>query len=472
MNRRNSVQVAIWIFLLCAGPLVHGAISFTTLLSFDGTNGALPEASLIQAKDGFLYGTTLYGGTNFAQQPGGFGTVFRISTNAQFTSLLSFPTQANPQSGLLEAVDGSFYGVADMAGNGNGSFYRLTPAGEYSQLYAFDYQVATYPHGITEGPDGAFYGTGYWGGDDPKSLGTVFKVTTNGFAAVLASFHGTNGSNPQAKLLLASDGLFYGTTTAGGAFDLGTVFRITPAGLLSTVVSFNGTNGAMPFCALMQARDGLIYGTTYGGGIGFSGPSYSGNGTLFSIDTNGVFTPRYQFRGYPDDATRPSFAALIQDANGSFYGTSEAGGSGGSGSIFRMSPDGAVDLLYSFSTPDYNTGTNLDGAEPSAGLVQANDTDFYGVTMSGGAHGRGVVFRLSVVPEPLTLRAAPTADGSALVLTWNALIGATYEVQSTTELAPPFWQPLLRVVAADQNPKVSDIIKPNDHRFYRVLKSP
>jgi hypothetical protein len=77
-----------------------------------------------------------------------------------------------------------------------------------------------------------------------------------------------------------------------------------------------------------------------------------------------------------------------------------------------------------------------------------------------------------VLPDPLLLQAAATADGNSLVLTWNAAVGATYEVQSTGDLAQPDWQLLLRTVATNQNPTVTDTIKPNDHRFYRVVKSP
>jgi uncharacterized repeat protein (TIGR03803 family) len=113
--------------LLCflQGAILHqirsvgfGASSFTTLWNFDRTNGAVPEATLIRAADEFLYGTTIGGGTNDLVH-GGFGTVFRISTNGDLTSLLSFPPEANPQSGVVQAASGEFlaesrfYGVKD-----------------------------------------------------------------------------------------------------------------------------------------------------------------------------------------------------------------------------------------------------------------------------------------------------------------------------------------------------------------------
>jgi uncharacterized repeat protein (TIGR03803 family) len=386
--------------------------------------------------------------------------------------VLSFLHEANPQSGVVYAADGNFYGVTIFGTNSAGDFYRVSPNGDFTKLYAFDYVMAEYPNGVTEGADGAFYGTGYYGGTDTNSLGTVFKITAAGTATLLASFHGTNGSHPQAKLLLATDGNFYGTTTAGGAFDLGTVFRVTPTGVISSLVSFSGTNGASPFCALMQAQDGLIYGTTYGGGIGFTGPYYTGNGTIFSIDTNGTFSTRYQFAGYPDDAARPEFGALVQDTNGFFYGTSESGGSGGSGTIFRMSPDGQEKLLHSFTRPDYDTGTNVDGWEPSAGLVQTADGSFYGVTMSGGSHNRGVIFRLVVTSDPPTLECRPTADGTNLVLKWDTISGASYEVQSTTNLVSGYWSSVTSVLATNTAATASDALRPAESRFYRVKQLP
>lgn len=449
----------------------YGAVNFTTLVSFNGTNGAVPEATMIQGEDGFLYGTTIGGGTNDFVN-GGYGTVFRISTNGEFATIHSFAPPANPQSGVLQASDGNFYGVSDYGGYGNGNFYQLTPSGAYTQLYAFTYAIGGYPHGLTLGADGAFYGTAIYGGTDTNSLGTIYKISADGSATLLASFHGTNGAHPQNRLLLATDGNFYGTTPEGGAFDLGTVFRVTPSGLISTLVSFNGTNGAAPYGALMQGRDGLIYGTTYGGGIDFSGPWYSGNGTIFTIDTNGGFTTRYQFKGYPDDVIRPGFGALVQDRQGSFYGTSEAGGAGGSGTIFRWAPDGTEKLLYSFSRPDYQSGTNADGWAPTAGLTQVGEGIFFGVTMHGGLYADGTIFRIVVTPDPPTLKGTPSSDGGNILLTWNAVPGSSYEVQSTTNLVQGTWKPVTQLVATNTTPSVSASKGPNEACFYRVRLLP
>ena len=101
-------------------PPMEAQVTLTSLVSFSGTNGAtpgnVPEATLIQGRDGNFYGTTLEGGTNgivgFIGGIGGFGTVFKISTNGAFTSLVSFDNTngSEIQAGLIQASDGNFYG--------------------------------------------------------------------------------------------------------------------------------------------------------------------------------------------------------------------------------------------------------------------------------------------------------------------------------------------------------------------------
>jgi uncharacterized repeat protein (TIGR03803 family) len=133
------------------------------------------------------------------------------------------------------------------------------------------------------------YGTTFLGG--ANGYGTVFRMTTNGTLTPLASFGGTNGAQPQAALLLASDGNFYGTTGSGGAFTnlsgfgYGTVFKLTTNGTLTTLVSFNGTNGAYPLAGLVQALDGSFYGTTASGGT-------NDYGTIFRLTA--PLPPKFQ----------------------------------------------------------------------------------------------------------------------------------------------------------------------------------
>ncbi len=178
---------------------VEAAALLTSLFSFNQTNGAVPEATLVQGIDGYLYGTTIDGGTN-GTADGSDGTIFRISTNGTFTNLISLTrdTGSNPQSGLLAAADGSFYGVTDYGGQfGCGAAYKLTRDGSFVPLCSLAASNGVYPHGLTWGNDGNLYGTACWGGTAPQQLGTVFKLTPEGKLSTLVSFDGDNGANPR-----------------------------------------------------------------------------------------------------------------------------------------------------------------------------------------------------------------------------------------------------------------------------------
>jgi uncharacterized repeat protein (TIGR03803 family) len=159
-----------------------------------------------------------------------------------------------------------------------------------------------------------------------------------------------------AGLIQATDGDFYGTTVYGGANCVpdgcGTVFKITPSGTLTTLYSFCSrssgcTDGSFPYAALVQATSGDLYGTTSNGGT-------EGNGTVFKITPSGTLTTLHQFCSqgvYPDctDGADPR-TGLLQATDGSFYGTTYHGGAGpqGDGTIFKITPGGALTTLYSF----------------------------------------------------------------------------------------------------------------------------
>ena len=295
-----------------------------------------------------------------------------------------------------------------------------------------------------QGSDGYFYGTTDNGGTN--NAGTVFQISTNGALTALYAF-GTvtnasgvvalDGANPDAALVQGSDGNFYGTTQYGGTNGCGTVFRISPTGALTSLYSFTGGNDggygrfSGPTAGLVQGSDGSFYDTTFYGGT-------NGYGTVFQISPNGALSSLYSFPG-GNEGAYPA-AGLVQGSDGSFYGTTEYNGNhpapqGGSffgaGTVFKISPKGALSSLYSF------TGGN-DGANPVAGLVQGSDGSFYGTTVSGGQGGVGTVFRLTIVPDPqLTI----IPSGSNMILTWPtnylSFDYTGYILQSTTNLASP-----------------------------------
>jgi uncharacterized repeat protein (TIGR03803 family) len=233
---------------------------------------------------------------------------------------------------------------------------------------------------LIQATDGNFYGTTYAGG--AFNAGTVFKMTPSGAVTVLHSFTGVaDGVHPLAGLIQATtDGNFYGTTSLGGASNLGTVFTITPAGAFTTLYNFTGgTDGANPAAPLLQTKAGNFYGTTQSGG--------SANlGTIFVMDHTGSIISRYTFTGGLDGAS--PYAPVIQTADGSLYGTNYSGTDSTFGRIFKIS-NGVLSVMHTFAS-----GV-ADGANPTAALVQANDGQFYGTTLFGGASDKGTAFRMA-----------------------------------------------------------------------------
>ncbi len=222
--------------------------------------------------------------------------------------------------------------------------------------------------------DGLFYGTTYWGGS--AGFGTVYRMDSAGNVTTMHSFAYADGAMPAAGLVQSSDGFFYGTTARGGSHDLGTVFRMDLAGFVTRLHSFDGADGQYPAAALILASDGSFYGVASGGGK-------HGAGTVFRIGGAGGFETLHSFDRYVDGAN--SVGELLE-ANGSLYGTTKNGGAGDLGTVFRLDFAGQLTTLHVFA------GT--DGKYPCAGLIRAASGNLYGTTSRGGATGAGTVFRL------------------------------------------------------------------------------
>ena len=291
---------------------------FTNLTSLVASNGAYPVAGLVQGMDGNFYGTTYQGGGSGVP---GFGTVFRVSPGGAFSNLFSFngTNGANPYAGLVQGTNGNFYGTTEQGGTngGYGTVFEMTSAGTLTTLHSFNNADGTYPEGaLVPGVDGDFYGTTSAGGTN-GGFGTAFRISPAGSFNSLFSFNNTNGANPYGALTPVTNGNFYGTTLAGGTNGgYGTVFEMAPAGLFTSLYSFNYTNGANPYAALTPGADGNFYGTASSGGA-------SNNGTIFRITPAGALTMLFAFDGA--NGANPN-GSLIQCVDGSFYGTTEAGG--------------------------------------------------------------------------------------------------------------------------------------------------
>jgi uncharacterized repeat protein (TIGR03803 family) len=289
---------------------------------------------------------------------------------------------SQPYAGLTPGNDGNFYGTTFSGGTNHfGSVFKITPDGQLTPLHSFSFIDGETPTAaLVQGADGNFYGTTFSGGSS-NFYGTVFQIATNGAFTSLYSFtNGPDGGEPYAGLAQDGAGVFYGTTFAGGSNGYGGVFQITSAGALTPLYSFtNGADGAQPDAGLLLGGDGNFYGTTTTGGS-------NGAGTVFKITPGGALTPLYSFTNGLDGAE--PVAALAQGANGLLYGAAYSGGSSGNGTLFDISTNGAFTALYSFSG-------GIDGACPGAALAPGNDGNFYGTTYAGGSNGNGGLFKIT-----------------------------------------------------------------------------
>ena len=424
MRRLRLSEAACIVFVVCVASMAS-AQTFTTLANFDGSNGAYPSAALIQATDGNLYGTTFDGGAY------GAGTVFTANSAGTVTTFYSFglTSSRGPLAPVVQATDGNFYGTAGGGPNGWGTVFKITPDGTLGTvLYEFCSQGGcsdgSAPKGLIRATDGNFYGTTGGG------AGTVFKITPAGTLTTLHYFcsklilkYGryvcADGKQPHATLVQGTNGSFYGTTINGGSYDQGVVFQIAPAGKLAIPYRFcsdeSCPDGWDPEAELIQATNGSFYGTASEGGA-------NGWGTIFKI-AGSKMTRLYSFCSQTNcvDGGGP-LAALVQATDGNFYGTAAVGGANDWGTIFKITREGVLTTLHSFcAQPDC-----ADGAYPTAGLVQATDGSFYGTTWQGGTGGSGTVFRLSVGLGPFVKTQPASGEvGAPVVILGTNLTGAT-----------------------------------------------
>jgi uncharacterized repeat protein (TIGR03803 family) len=200
VNGSQCLAMAIFAMLLIATSTTAGAQTFSTLVDFDNTNGAGPDAGLVQGRNGNLYGTASSGGAN-----------------------------------------------------GDGTVFKMTSKGTMTVLHDFDYTDGDYPEGaLLLSNNGNFYGTTNGGGTNPyNTYGTIFKMSATGKLKSMFSFDLTDGASPTAALIQGIDGDYYGTTYGDGS---GTVFKMTADGALTSLYGFP-TEFVAPFAGLVLGND-------------------------------------------------------------------------------------------------------------------------------------------------------------------------------------------------------------------------
>ena len=390
----------------------------TSLGSFDGANGQFPGyigSQPIQAVDGNLYGVTASGGAH------GEGTVFRLTPAGNLTAIYSFCREAHCADGqipigrLIQGSNGNLYGMTSFGGALNGgTIFAITSKGKFITLYSFPAGMDP-EAGLVEAANGILYGTTTSGG----GFGTVYQITKTGSLATLVTFDGTNGANPNfGSLIQGSNGDLYGMTQAGGSANSGTIYEVTPSGKLTTLYNFCAktypfcTDGSSPYGGLVQGANGNFYGTTEAGGA-------NGVGTVFELTSGRQFKTLHSFNG--NDGQYPE-AALAQGTDGNFYGTTPSGGATGMGTIFQVTPSGTFTQIYAFCSQPACS----DGDGPFGGAMQATNGQFYGTTLSGGTDNEGIIFSLSMGLGPF-VEPLPTAGrvGAKVLILGNNLDQAT-----------------------------------------------
>ena len=269
--------------------------------------------------------------------------------------------------------------------------------------------------------EGTLFGTTGWGGDlscfddNPPGCGVVFKVDKTGKETVLHKFTGgTDGILSFSGLVRDDAGNLYGNTSSGGTAGAGVVFKLDAARQETILYTFSGkADGRYPDYAVLRDDKGNLYGTTENGGD-LSGCGGTGCGVVFKVEPSGKETVLYSFTGGTDGGVPND---LIQDENGTLYGTTSSGGDlsacGGSGCgvVFKVDKAGKETVLYRF------TG-GADGFAPYAGVVRDESGNLFGTTSSGGdlsgcgGSGCGTVFKLNTAGKKTDLyRFTGGADG-------------------------------------------------------------
>lgn len=360
-----------------------------------GVDGDQPDsAGLLLDQAGNLYGTTAFGGA------GGTGVVFKLDPSGNETVLYAFPDvdggQYTYNAGLIFGSDGLLYGTTDYGGrNGHGVVFALSAKSNETVLYTFTVLspdgFGQPTAGVVRDSQGNLYGTTFLGqADVGYGFGVVYKVDTAGHATVLHNFtNGADGGNPYGGVILDSKGNLYGTASGGGAYGAGVVFKIDTSGNETVLYNFTGgPDGGFPLCALLRDSAGNLYGTAQVGGA-------SGAGVVFKLDASNNETVLYSFTGGADGGF--PIAGVIRDAVGNFYGTTNGGGASGAGVVYKLDPSSNETALYTF------TGGNDGGFPLWVTLALDPAGNLYGTTPAGGTGGAGVVFKVTPAGQETVL---------------------------------------------------------------------
>ena len=364
------------LLLIFVLPLMAHAqtYKYSVLAEFSnhGTGPQLPNFLIIDTA-GNLYATSELGGTH------GDGTVFKVSPKGVVTVLYNFGASSTdgqqPRGVLTRDSAGNFYGTTFLGGTGGeGTIFKLSPAGKETILYNFSNSVGGDPiGGLTLDPSGNLYGELYYTGE-------AFELATDGSFSILYDFNnllltGGNLIRNKAGNLFGTDGALEGPAE---------IFQLTPQGQETTLYTFNSDNsdGREPNSKLAQDAQGDLYGSAPFGGA-------NDWGTLFKYSTSGEFSVLYSFCPLDNcaDGGEP-YGWITVDSSGNLYGVGYIGSTNGKGAVFRLTPAGVYSVLHANAA---DTGNDFGGAN----LVMDKAGNLYVVSNSGGTKQSGLIYKLT-----------------------------------------------------------------------------
>jgi uncharacterized repeat protein (TIGR03803 family) len=372
---------------------VQAGKTFTVMKSADGTDAWVPMGKLA-SDGGFLYGASVYGGTNS-------GNIFRFDpTTASLFTVHSFAGGANgagPSSGVIHASNGYLYGTTNQGGaNGQGILFRVQKTGSnFSILRSFANNASGgfCASGVIEGSDNKIYGISENGG--ANSFGGIFRINLDGTShSLLRSFTGTGGAtrgkgNGADGLIEIPGGFLYGTTESGGTSDRGVFFQMSKDGVTYNVFrEWPSTGLNRPRNRLLYGSDGFFYGAAGSGGA-------ADRGGIYRISPSGDYTELHEFTNSTDGFNVNQ--ALIEGSDGYLYGVAQTS-SNGLGSLFRMAKDGSSFAVVHRFKSDQSEGELLD-----APLVETSAGVFVSAARNGGVSGDGTFYRLETTLEKPTV---------------------------------------------------------------------
>jgi uncharacterized repeat protein (TIGR03803 family) len=313
--------------------------------------------------------------------------VFRLEGDGSETTLHSFNAkdESSRPRALALGPDGKLYGAtAGYYDNAPAIAYRISTAGAFELLHRFDRYI--YSSAFTFGPDGAPYANGGSGGGGPWAAGAVYRLEPDGSVTTLyqLSFIHNAPYYAMGSLALAEGGWLYGVSNRGGDHDMGAIYRVNINGASQVVYSFhemgNGIDGKTPTWGPTSGPDGTVFGTTPAGD--------SKGGSVWQIDPAGVFSTAH-FLKLDGSEGMVRAEGVSARGHGAVFGATSEGGAGNEGTVYRLAPSGRLKVLHSFAS------SGLEGSGFKDAPVAGKNGEILGTTCSGGSGGQGTIYRIT-----------------------------------------------------------------------------